>query len=122
MLRRSAVLALAVLAFAVTSAACGGNDLPARQLTVVGTEMSFDAPDVVATGSYTVSFRNAGAVDHELAFTSPGGKLAVRRSIPAGHTVQMEVRLTTGVWELSCHEPGHYEQGMHKTLTVDDSS
>jgi uncharacterized cupredoxin-like copper-binding protein len=99
--------------------ACGGSDAPSRTMTVVGTEMAFAAPDSVVAGDYSVTFRNDGAVHHELAFRDPSGEIVARRSIPGGQSVVMEVRLEPGTWELGCFEPGHYEAGMHRQLIVE---
>jgi len=102
--------------------ACGGGDStsgPKKTMTVVGTEMAFTAPDRVASGNYQVTFQNAGTTYHELAFKDPGGNIVTRRSIAAGQFVTMDVKLTQGAWELACYEPGHYEAGMHRPLTVD---
>jgi len=90
-------------------------------MTVVGTEMAFEAPARVPAGDYEVTFQNAGAVYHELAFKDPSGEVVARRSIPAGEEVVMEVTLNPGRWELGCFEPGHYEAGMHKVLEVRDA-
>ena len=87
-------------------------------MTVVGTEMAFEAPDRVPAGRYEVTFRNAGTVPHELAFRSPSGEVTARRSIGAGRSVVMDVTLEPGSWELACHEPGHHEAGMHRALRV----
>ena len=44
-----------------------------------------------------------------------------RRSIAAGMTAVMNVKLPAGTYELGCFEPGHYAAGMHKMLTVRDA-
>lgn len=105
----------------VLLSSCSGDRAsgPAEAITVVGTEMSFDAPDRVEAGAYKVTFRNAGAEYHELAFRAPDGEFVSRRSIAGGETVVMDVELTPGEWELGCFEPGHYEAGMHKPLVVE---
>jgi uncharacterized cupredoxin-like copper-binding protein len=104
----------------LAAAACGSDsDANRRTMTVVGTEMAFGAPDRAGAGSYAVTFRNDGAVHHELAFKDPAGRFVARRSIASGQSVTMEVELTPGTWELGCFEPGHYEAGMHRTLVVD---
>lgn len=90
------------------------------QFTVVGTEMAFDAPNSMPAGTYDVTFENAGAVAHELAFKNPAGEMVARRSIGAGSSIVMEVELEPGTWELGCFEPGHYEAGMYKSLSVTD--
>lgn len=113
-MRRLALLAVLALA------ACGGNGKGATEtFVVVGTEMAFEAPDRVKAGDYEVVFRNDGAVPHELAFKSPSGQFVARRSIGAKQRVVMEVGLGPGTWELGCFEPGHYEAGMHRLLTVE---
>jgi hypothetical protein len=96
----------------------GGDGGPTDTFTVVGTEMAFEAPDRVTAGDYSVSFRNAGTVYHELAFRDPSGVFVARRSIPARQSVSMEVSLEPGTYELGCFEPGHYDAGMHRPLIV----
>ncbi len=112
---------LLVLVAVVLLSACSGVRAgdSAQVFTVVGTEMSFDAPDRVEAGAYKVTFRNAGTEHHELAFRAPDGELVTRRSIAGGETVVMDVELTPGEWELGCFEPGHYGAGMHKPLIVE---
>lgn len=112
----SAMVALAPLV------ACGSGDTGGAHMsmTVVGTEMAFDAPERVAEGTYEVVFRNDGTVHHELAFRNPDGDIVARRSIPGGRSVTMEVELEPGTWELGCFEPGHYEAGMFKPLVVEE--
>ena len=110
---------LAVLVAVAVLAGCGEAQ-ETRTMTVVGTEMAFDAPDRVSAGKYRVTFRNDGAVPHELAFKGPSGRFANRISIGGGQSQVIEVTLEPGTWELGCFEPGHYEQGMHRPLVVDD--
>ena len=116
---RSRVLVIALVA-TLAVAGCGSSEdaAEAKPMTVVGTEMAFAAPDRVAEGRYEVTFRNDGAVHHELAFTDPDGQVVARMSIPGGEEVVMEVDLEPGTWELGCFEPGHYEAGMHQPLVV----
>jgi uncharacterized cupredoxin-like copper-binding protein len=90
-------------------------------MTVTGTEMAFSAPDHVVAGRYNIFFRNDGAIVHELAVSDSSGTFVGRRSVEPGQTVTFEVKLTPGSWELSCHEPGHFEGGMHRPLVVDPS-
>ena len=88
-------------------------------MTVIGTEMAFEAPSHVTPGRYDVLFRNAGATYHELAFTNPDGEVVARRSIAGGQEIELPVKLSAGTWELGCYEPGHYEAGMHQPLVVE---
>ena len=115
-------VASVLLLLTLVAAACGGGDAasgPLKPMNVVGTEMSFTAPDRVPAGHYQVSFQNVGAQYHELAFKNPDGKIVTRRSIAPGQFINLDVKLTEGTWELACYEPGHYEAGMHKQLIVD---
>ncbi|MDP1858361.1 MAG: hypothetical protein Q8K82_06815 [Gemmatimonadaceae bacterium] len=101
--------------------ACAGEsdgETPTMTMTVIGTEMAFDAPSQVTAGEYVVTFRNDGAVAHELAFQDPSTEIVTRRSIGAGASVTMPVKLEPGEWLLGCYEPGHYDAGMHRPLTV----
>lgn len=112
--------AVALVATAVVVGACGGDgDGQDDEFTVVGTEMAFDGPDRVRSGTYEVTFENDGMVPHELAFRHPSGRFVARRSIGAGMRAEMKVILEPGTWELGCYEPGHYEAGMHRRLVVE---
>lgn len=115
--RPLAALLLAA-ALVLGTAACGDSG-STQELTVVGTEMAFDAPDTVSAGDYVVTFENAGAIYHEVAVKDASGKVLRRTQAPAGGTSTMELTLTPGVYELGCFEPGHYEGGMFRTLTVE---
>ena len=112
-------LASVLLATAVVlgAAACGDRG-STMELTVVGTEMAFDAPVSVPAGDYTITFENAGAIHHEVAVKDAGGKVLRRTQAAAGASSTMELTLEPGVYELGCFEPGHYEGGMFRTLTV----
>ena len=117
--RRHGVLA-AILALLTVLGLGACDEAPERRaMTVVGTEMAFEAPDRVPAGSYGVTFRNAGLVPHELAFRNPSGEFVNRISIGANATQVIEVDLEPGTWELGCFEPGHYEAGMFRPLVVD---
>lgn len=116
--RPLAALVLA-LGLALATAACGDDGGDALELTVVGTEMAFDAPDRVEAGDYVVTFENAGEIHHEVAVKDASGQVLRRTQAPAGGTSTMEVTLEPGTYELGCFEPGHYEGGMFRTLTVE---
>jgi uncharacterized cupredoxin-like copper-binding protein len=112
-------LAALVLALTLAAGACGDDGGDALELTVVGTEMAFDAPDTVEAGDYVVTFENAGEIYHEVAIKDASGQVLRRTQAPAGGTSEMEVTLEPGTYELGCFEPGHYEGGMFRTLTVE---
>ena len=119
---------MAVVVLAASSlAGCGsdGGAGAASSLEIEGGErgsaMYFDpeTPEVAA-GRYRVTFRNAGAVHHELAFLDPSGAPLVARSIAGGTTVDLEVDLDPGTYRMVCREPGHEAAGMVGTLTATD--
>jgi uncharacterized cupredoxin-like copper-binding protein len=112
------IAAFSVAAALVVAPGCGDSGGSDDGFLVVGSEMAFDAPSEVAPGSYSVTFRNDGALPHELAFKDPAGEFAVRRSIAAASEVTIEVELTEGTWQLECLEPGHMEAGMYRPLVV----
>jgi uncharacterized cupredoxin-like copper-binding protein len=112
------VLLLALAVLALLLGACGSSDEP-MELTVVGTEMAFDAPATTPAGDYVVRFKNHGAVFHEVAIKDAAGRIVRRVQAPPGGTSTMEVSLAAGAYELGCFEPGHYAGGMHRPLTVE---
>jgi len=116
-LPRSLAALLLGLVLALGTSACGDSG-SAKELTVVGTEMAFDAPESVPAGDYVITFENAGAIHHEVAVKDASGKVFRRTQAAAGGTSTMEVTLTPGEYELGCFEPGHYEGGMFRTLVV----
>ena len=105
------------LVLALATSACGDSG-STMELTVVGTEMAFDAPESVPAGDYAITFENAGEIHHEVAVKDEDGKVLRRTQAAAGATSSMELTLEPGVYELGCFEPGHYEGGMFRTLTV----
>ena len=61
-LPRLAVL-VGVIAVALVLSACSSGT---EEVTVVGTDYAFDAPTELSAGETTITFRNDGAVDHEM--------------------------------------------------------
>jgi uncharacterized cupredoxin-like copper-binding protein len=119
--RRHGILAASLTTILIVLAGACEKPPEARAMTVVGTEMAFAAPDHVPAGHYAVTFENAGAVPHELAFRDPAGQFVNRISIAAHTSRVIDVDLEPGTWELGCYEPGHFEAGMHRPLVVDPS-
>jgi plastocyanin len=125
------LLGAAVVVVVSALAGCGDDDgsggdgaaLPAdavttRAVRVVGTEMAFTPGTLTVTaGEHDIVFVNEGAVHHEL-LIADGEEFVGRVSAPAGEEATMTVDLEPGTYEMSCHEPGHYEAGMNGTLVV----
>ena len=118
----SRMLVIVLVLVPMLLAACGSDGGSGRTLSVVGTEMAFDAPERVAAGDYVVRFTNEGAVAHEVAVRDTGGQVLRRVSAASGQTATMELSLEPGTYELGCFEPGHYQQGMKRLLTVSEAA
>lgn len=96
-----------------------GKDAPTRDTTVVGTEMAFSPSNLSLTaGTWRLHFQNRGAVAHELALEQPLGQPVKRVMVAPGAEGVLEVDLKPGTYEMTCREPGHFEQGMKGTVTV----
>jgi len=122
MARRHRVLVLlSVAAGAAGLAGCGGGGGAGavRAVTVTGTEMRFDPADLtLAPGRYRVHFVNAGQTYHDLGIYRNGKALSIRAA-GAGQAMDLDaVKLTAGTYTMECHEPGHFQAGMHGTITV----
>lgn len=119
---------------------------PAR-LDIVAKDFEWSGlPDVIAAGSYPMSFRNDGTEAHEISiFRNPDGVDVheIAKAGPAGMKDLVEpagmliappgtsapneltLELTPGEYEVVCFIPNasgdgsaHFEHGMHRTLTV----
>jgi uncharacterized cupredoxin-like copper-binding protein len=96
-----------------------GKDTPTRDTTVVGTEMAFSPANLSLTeGTWRFHFQNKGAVAHELALEQPLGQPIKRVMVGPRAEGVLEVDLKAGTYEMTCREPGHFEQGMKGTVTV----
>jgi FtsP/CotA-like multicopper oxidase with cupredoxin domain len=69
--------------------------------------------DVPAAGTYTVTFTNDGAVDHDLTFEGQPTQAAA-----PGETVTFEVTIPEGGTTFLCTVPGHADGGMTGVVTV----
>jgi len=106
----------------------GGAAPSPNQLTVKASEFKFElSTSTVKSGEVTITVKNAGTVAHEFiilkeadaAKLSPIIAQIKNDDLPEGTEKTIKVSLTPGVYELSCHLPGHYEGGMKATLTVE---
>jgi uncharacterized cupredoxin-like copper-binding protein len=106
-----------------------------RALTVRMTEFAFDPKDAVAkAGRVTITAPNDGGVVHELVvlktdedpakLPKKGGKVDESTSVgeiadvEPGSTKKATFKLAPGKYAMVCALPGHYEGGMHGSLTV----
>jgi plastocyanin len=125
-LRRSA---LTLAAFALAMAGCGGDDQPARTVTVpadgsvrvVGKEYSFDPSGIVvgAPGTLRLTLRNEGSLAHNLKLMRNGREVGGTPAFPGGRSESVSLTVRRGDYELVCTVGDHAELGMTGTLRVD---
>lgn len=124
----SFVLVLILAAFVLT--ACGGSKGPAE--TVVNVKLTeymiqMDKTSIPA-GKVKFVIQNAGSLEHEVVL-EPGnandepydanGVESEAENIAPGTSATLEWTLDTpGDYQLGCHTPGHFEQGMFTEFTV----
>jgi uncharacterized cupredoxin-like copper-binding protein len=137
--RRRALTLAAATSVLVVLAGCGGSDkspttastpAPAQApattakakgnaFTVTEREYSLSPanPDV-PKGSFTISVRNAGGVQHALEVEGPAGEVKTGTIEPGG-TAQLTVKLTKpGRYEWYCPIDDHKGKGMRGTIVV----
>lgn len=63
--REALVVAVAIAIGPVGFAACTGDSSP-NEVTVIGLDYAFTAPDILPPGPTAIAFENRGEVDHEM--------------------------------------------------------
>ncbi len=100
-----------------------------NELTATASEFEFAlSTNTVKAGSVKITVKNVGTIAHEFillrekdaAKLSPIVAQIKDDDLPEGTEKTIQVTLTPGVYEISCHLPGHYEAGMKATLTIVD--
>ena len=83
------------------------------------TEFALDPSDpTAAAGTVTLNVSNDGQTVHDLEVEGNGVE-EVTPTIEAGASAQLKVDLEPGEYEIYCTIPGHADQGMEGTLTVE---
>jgi plastocyanin len=125
LLRRLAPLTVLTAALALSVGACGGGkgdgpttDPPQGDVAIAGIEMAYlPGSFTLPNGVWHLVFTNRGHVQHELTVERKGEPIA-RTSAGPGQTVDLVVRFRKGAYVFACHEPGHFEAGMHANVAV----
>ena len=86
---------------------------------LVETEFAIDPSEVTAkAGEVTFAVSNEGSAPHNLEVEGSGVE-EVSETIEAGQSTELTVSLEPGDYEMYCAIPGHREQGMEGTVTVE---
>ena len=148
MISKSFVLIAVVLTIPLTLAACGGDDdddtTAASDTTTTEDTTTEDTTSAEATGgggggetvdisevefaidpkevttkpgAVTFAIANDGSVPHNLEVEGNGIE-EVSKTIEGGQKTDLTVNLEPGEYEMYCAIPGHREQGMEGTVTV----
>lgn len=136
--RRRVLGFVAVNAFAVVLAACGGNGTSSetapspseqskatgsagagRTVTVTETEyqISLSRSDLTP-GTWTFNVVDDGQTTHALEIEGPGVKDRASDTISSGQSTALTVTLEKGSYELYCPVDGHKDLGMKTEITV----
>jgi plastocyanin len=123
-----AALLVSVAALAALSG-CGGDDKPARTVTVPGDqairiegdEYSFDPSHVIVTGSppqLRITLDNVGSLAHNVRVLDGERDLGGVRSFPSGEERSATVGVPPGKYRLVCTVGDHEALGMKGELEV----
>lgn len=119
-----ALSALAVLGLAACGG--GGNDPEApsggssesgsSSISVTAKEYKYNPSDITVDASpFTLELKNEGTIEHD--FSVKGTDVVILAKASAAATG--EVELDSGTYTFFCSVPGHREEGMEGTLTVE---
>jgi len=121
----SSVMVFVVLAAAL--AACGPKGPTAVDVTLTEYKIEMSKTSFPA-GPVRFTITNEGSIVHEIVVEPSGamdapleanGTVAEAEDIEPGATATLEWTIDTpGEYQLTCHLPGHFENGMITTFTV----
>ena len=104
---------------ATDTAAGGAGGGGAVQITT-SEGISYDQQSVQApAGSITVSYDNQADIPHDVTVEDQSGQELGATDVITASTAETTVDLQPGTYTFYCSVPGHREQGMEGTLTVD---
>jgi plastocyanin len=70
-------------------------------------------------GEVTIDFNNPQGLTHDVAIEDANGEVVGKTELIAGEETSETVKLKPGTYTFYCSVPGHREQGMEGTLTVE---
>lgn len=106
-----------LLVLLLSLAACGGEELPAQQLTIQGLDIKFDHNTLQAKAGQPIelTYKNSGSIDH--AFKIEGLVDEVKIRPGQTHIFKFTVN-DVGDYPYVCAMPGHEVAGMMGNLIV----
>lgn len=134
----AALLSVALIGFV---AGCGSDDDDSSDTTAAGTttaaaggggatevgmtEFKFDPSDLEVTAGDSVTLNNDGKIPHNFTIVEGsdplggGAELAASDDVSPGDTGSLTVDVEPGKYSYLCTIPGHAEDGMTGSITVD---
>ena len=135
----AALLSVALIGFVV---GCGSDDGDSSSTTAASststetgggggatevgmTEFKFDPSDLEVTAGDTISLSNDGKIPHNFTIVEGsdplggGAELAASDDVSPGDTGDLTVDVEPGKYSFLCTIPGHAEDGMTGSITVD---
>lgn len=106
---------------ATTETTAGGGGGAGGTVEISTTEgTSYDETSAqTQAGSVTVSYDNQADVPHDVTIEDESGNELGATDLITASTAETTVELQPGTYTFYCSVPGHREQGMEGTLTVD---
>jgi uncharacterized cupredoxin-like copper-binding protein len=104
-----------------TDTAAGGGAGGGGAVQITTTEgISYDENSAQApAGAVTVSYDNMADIPHDVTIEDESGQELGATDVITGSTAETTVDLQPGTYTFYCSVPGHRDQGMEGTLTVD---
>jgi uncharacterized cupredoxin-like copper-binding protein len=121
--------AVLVVAMALALTGCGGGSPGVTVIHVKLSEYKIELDKTsVPAGPIRFEVQNVGSITHEMVLEPNGaddkpysdnGKESEVENVEPGKSATLDWTIDTpGTYQLGCHVPGHFEQGMVTTFTV----
>ena len=106
---------------ATTETTAGGGGGAGGTVNITTSEgTSYDETSAqTQAGSVTVSYDNQADIPHDVTIEDESGNELGATDLITASTAETTVELQPGTYTFYCSVPGHREQGMEGTLTVD---
>ena len=75
-------------------------------------------PDSLPAGPTTFTVTNDGTIEHSFEIEGQGIEQQLEHHLKPGESMDLQVDLAPGTYEVYCPVDGHKEQGMERDVTV----